>query len=678
MSNTGTYIVSEMLQCKVSLFHSVFGKEAKQYTLGSVLKSFASRRYAKTVREARGYMQGGDTEMYKACKSMLPVVAFCGVFEGGHSKTNLVRYNNIVIIDIDHLSEEELPTVAQKLQQDEYVFAYWKSPSGQGLKGLVRISNGDENLLDEHHRQAFRQLTEYFKAKYYIDIDQSGSDYSRLCYACWDEGLVVKETAMVFVINEEKKSTVRKGIITLVESSSLEVSKRTRKVNRQSDINTVKDIIRYLQDTGRSITYEYENWVRVAYAIAATFAPKMGLSLFLQLSQQDADKYDEDACRRMLDYCYTHTNGQITLGTIVYLARRAGYHKQEEPLPASQEALCTAEINTKQRKTEKQTKMTVKEIFDLRKQGRVEEAYEAIRPMYAVHQGKYTTLCMFWTAHDILKLRLQEKRNDEAEKIFRALLRILPNIEDKDGGARKSMLHYALVLGKESKSFSVLEYVGQLDVERLTDDDWKSLTPWCAVGSADNPSPSGEGSKHPIPSQVRQLLTHAFHELQETPTPENVQKMMPLLHEALRRNPRDKHCQRYLAVTYRIMGDKEKAIDIYRQLLRRAHDSYLYAELAELTDDPGHKAALYCQAIQNQRQEKFRTGYRLALARLLVDRDKPRAAYELQKCVATRKASGYSPTREIQRMLKKLDDVRPATDAAQREFYRKMAEKYCK
>ena len=42
--------------------------------------------------------------------------------------------------------------------------------------------------------------------------------------------------------------------------------------------------------------------------------------------------------------------------------------------------------------------MTVKEVFELRKQGKIEEAYEAIRPMFAVHQGKYTTLCMFWTA----------------------------------------------------------------------------------------------------------------------------------------------------------------------------------------------------------------------------------------------------------------------------------------
>ena len=663
-----TYPVAEVLRCEVSLFSSVYGHNAKRYPLGGVLKSFASGRYAKTVREARGYLMEGDVEMYKACKSMLPVVAFCGVFEGGHSKADLVHYNNIVVIDIDHLSEEALSTVAEQLRQDKYIFAYWKSPSGQGLKGLVRVSGGDESRLDEHHRQAFRQMTDYFKTEYSIDIDQSGSDYSRLCYACWDEGLVVKETAGVFYVEKPVSGGVPqcKSAEKLQQTYVETATARRRKVNRKTDIDNVKDIIHYLQDTGRSITYEYENWMRVAYAIAATFTAKTGLSLFLQLSRQDADKYDEDACRRMLDYCYAHTNGQVTLGTIVYLARRAGYQMPRKPLPVSQEALLrTAEINTRLQKNEKHTKMTVKEIFDLRKQGKIEEAYEAIRPMYAVHQGKYTTLCMFWTAHDILKKRLQEKHLDEAEKIFKALLRILPNIEDKDGGARKCMLHYALVLGKECKTFSVLEYVGQIKVEQLSDEDWQPITS----------KQDGTALPHPIPSDVRQLLTQAFHELQEKPTAENAQKMMPLLQEALRRNPRDKHCQRYQAVAYALLGEKAKAIDCYRQMLRRAHDSYLYAELAELTDDHGHKAALYCQAIMNQRQEKFCTGYRMQLARLLVDRDKARAAYELQKCLAARKAAGLHPTRDQQQMLKKLDGVLPATDATQRDFYRKMAER---
>ena len=321
--------------------------------------------------------------------------------------------------------------------------------------------------------------------------------------------------------------------------------------------------------------------------------------------------------------------------------------------------------------------MTVKDVFELRKQGKIEEAYEAIRPMYAVHQGKYTTLCMFWTASDILKKRIDEKRIQEAENIFRALLRVQPNIEDKDGKAQTAMMHHALRLSEASSSFCMLDFVESLPVEALTDADWQTGM--------------SQDGKHQLPSTAQRLLTRAFHEIQvqmygdfmtkKAPSSHDEVvasslKVMPLLQEAMRRNPRDKHNQRYMAVVYTVMGEREKAVAIYRQLLGRHRDSYLYAELAELTDDPGAKAALLCRAIQNQRQEKFCTGYRLDLARLLLDRDNARAAYELQKCVATRKALGYHITRNIEQMLSQLSGVQPVTDAQQRDFYRRMTEKY--
>jgi tetratricopeptide (TPR) repeat protein len=238
-----------------------------------------------------------------------------------------------------------------------------------------------------------------------------------------------------------------------------------------------------------------------------------------------------------------------------------------------------------------------------------------------------------------------------------------------------------VTLDKKSKTFSMLDFVEQLQVEKLSDEDWKTIV---APAVAGTPS-------HPIPSVAQQLLTCAFHELQEQMygdfmtkkaplTHDEVLasslKFLPLLQQAMRRNPRDKHNQRYMAVVYTVMGECEKAVGIYRQLLKRSRDSYLYAELAELTKDPGQKAALYCQAIQNQRQEKFRTGYRLELARLLIDRDKPRAAHELQKCVATRKALGYHITRDIEQMLQQAAGIQPTTDAEQQEFYRKLIAKF--
>ena len=321
--------------------------------------------------------------------------------------------------------------------------------------------------------------------------------------------------------------------------------------------------------------------------------------------------------------------------------------------------------------------MTVKDVFELRKQGKIEEAYEAIRPMYAVHQGKYTTLCMFWTASDILKKRIHEKQIQEAENIFKALLRVQPNIDDKDGKAQTAMMHHALRLSEESAVFRMLDFVESLPVESLTDADWQTGM--------------SQDGKHQLPSTAQRLLTRAFHEIQvqkdgdymthTAPMSNDVVmtsalKVMPLLQEAMRRNPRDKHNQRYMAVVYTIMGEREKAAGIYRQLLARHHDSYLYAELADLTDALGPKAALLCRAILNQRQEKFRMSYRFALAHLLVGHDNPRAAHELQKCIATRQALGHPVTRELQQLSSQLQGIIPTTEPQQQDFYQRMAAKY--
>ena len=89
------------------------------------------------------------------------------------------------------------------------------------------------------------------------------------------------------------------------------------------------------------------------------------------------------------------------------------------------------------------TIMTVKDIFDLRKAGKIEEAYEAIRPIYREHKGRFTTLCMFWVASDVFKLRLEQGRVEEAEKIYKAMLRILPSVEEDEKHSAAKFMHYA-------------------------------------------------------------------------------------------------------------------------------------------------------------------------------------------------------------------------------------------
>lgn len=83
--------------------------------------------------------------------------------------------------------------------------------------------------------------------------------------------------------------------------------------------------------------------------------------------------------------------------------------------------------------------MTAKEIFDLRKQGRKEEAYEQARLLYATDKSGYASAVMFWTAVDILRSRVNEGKTDEAKRIMMALERLQPNVPDKDGWVQDAM-----------------------------------------------------------------------------------------------------------------------------------------------------------------------------------------------------------------------------------------------
>ena len=116
--------------------------------------------------------------------------------------------------------------------------------------------------------------------------------------------------------------------------------------------------------------------------------------------------------------------------------------------------------------------MTVKDVFELRKLGRIEEAYQAIVPMYKVHHGHYTTICMFWCGADMAKLHIERKETKKAERILASLRRLYPSLEDKDNSARQTLLNIAMqVAGTDSFSFA--EFVGWWGLDNLTDEDWK-------------------------------------------------------------------------------------------------------------------------------------------------------------------------------------------------------------
>lgn len=171
--------------------------------LYSVFTEIRSEKHGRIANYLSTLYSKGDKENYKTHKGRLPVVTFCATFEGGRKKEHLKNYNCITVLDIDKLGGDELQKTKESLLNDKYVFSYWESPSRDGVKGLVHLNydfNIDEVGINDSHKIAFNQLVEHFSEKHNIELDTSGSDFTRLCFICQDTQLILKEKVESFTI----------------------------------------------------------------------------------------------------------------------------------------------------------------------------------------------------------------------------------------------------------------------------------------------------------------------------------------------------------------------------------------------------------------------------------------------------------------------------------------------
>lgn len=324
----------------VSFFSSHRSKKPRSVKLEHVLSAFKEGLFAEAISKVRAVLEQQGELKYKEAKKSLPAIAFCGEFSGGHSKDNLVKYNNLLVFDIDHLTTDEMHKAYLTISSDKYIMALWVSPSGNGYKGLIRVNyqNIPDSIgLDTCYKKAFKEVTAYFLNQFGIQLDTNCSDYSRICYVCSDPNLFINEDATPFIVDcravvkEEKKSSQ-------VPSSRQDIVTNVSKIvnipgkNSQHDRNLVSSILKYLTKRNLSITRSYDEWLRVGFALANSFNYDLGAKYFLAFSKMDADKYDESKCIEKLQECYMNGRGDVTLGTVVEMARSKGYKGSSEDI----------------------------------------------------------------------------------------------------------------------------------------------------------------------------------------------------------------------------------------------------------------------------------------------------------------------------------------------------------
>ncbi|GHU15077.1 hypothetical protein FACS1894163_00620 [Spirochaetia bacterium] len=329
---------NELLSNIVTFQKYAFSKELKTIKIYDFLESIRSEAHNEFIKKLRKYLADNDKKRYDQEKIRLPSVSFSGFFFNKRTLETISNYNGLCIIDIDHVSEEKSQEIFNYFKSDPYVFSYWRSPSGNGIKGLVKFKYlmVPETSQDyEYHKHAFSTLSAYMKNAYNIDIDKSGNDITRLCFVSSDKNIVLKKEAEEFEFNTQfivPESPIQRRQRNRSKSSIFILREHLYPIgrNKSKHREQIAKFIKYLKKKNLSITNTYEKWYRVAYAIANTFTYDIGEKYFLQLCRLDGTRHDEEKSKEMLQYCYVNSKKSISFGTIQFYFKELWGSRTEE------------------------------------------------------------------------------------------------------------------------------------------------------------------------------------------------------------------------------------------------------------------------------------------------------------------------------------------------------------
>jgi hypothetical protein len=323
-------IVDRLLSTTVTLQDSAHSKVLRQIEVGSFLQLIKSEHYNARITRIRQCRANGDFDKQSKEKKGLPAITFSGLFCDSRKITCISEYNKICVVDIDHVAEENIIYILQCFSLDPYIFSFWISPSGDGVKGLVKFKYNESFELSKsqnYHKYAFSLLAAYMKEKYDIEIDKSGSDITRLCFISSDNNLVIKNTISEF---EVKVSAITQEPVLQAKSGNIQKKQghSTGRIfvrkehlfpvgrNKQIHRTQIQKYIKFLKNRKLSITVSNEKWYHVAYAISNSFTYDLGEKYFGKLCRLDGHRHDEGKSIKILQYCYVNSRKKISFGTI--------------------------------------------------------------------------------------------------------------------------------------------------------------------------------------------------------------------------------------------------------------------------------------------------------------------------------------------------------------------------
>ncbi|MBK3393898.1 tetratricopeptide repeat protein [Psychrobacter sp. M9-54-1] len=180
----------------------------------------------------------------------------------------------------------------------------------------------------------------------------------------------------------------------------------------------------------------------------------------------------------------------------------------------------------------------------------------------------------------------------------------------------------------------------------------------------------------PTKSLVEKVLSKLVESIKDNKNPNEIRWMQPLFEKASIHYDKDIWALRNYAMFLIKMGETDKAIQLYKDILLSLNDqAYAWHELAKLlqASEPKLAISMLCMAVSKQPKEDFLGDIRLNLAMLFINQQSlGEAKRELETYESHRKVKEWKVSQEFNKLMPGLSEV-TALDY-DRNYYRKNTE----
>lgn len=176
---------------KINFMDSLDGSNNRTVEVQKVLEQIKKGFWKKQIEDIQYQVNNGDNKKANELKLKLPAFTISATYTGKRKKENVESYSGLLHLDYDKL--DNIQDVKSKIISNPYTYAAFVSPSGKGLKVLVKCDNDLST-----HTYAFNALKSYYDNLLDVASDKSIKDVLRLCFISYDSDIYLNKNSKVF------------------------------------------------------------------------------------------------------------------------------------------------------------------------------------------------------------------------------------------------------------------------------------------------------------------------------------------------------------------------------------------------------------------------------------------------------------------------------------------------